>query len=73
MDFLRRVNEAAILKGVRPDPIGGTVGAINLADVYETVSQMRQLGGEVILVARARQSIYTPGPVRLEIRVTHPL
>ncbi len=73
MDFLRQVNEAAILKGVRPDPIGGTVGAINLADVYETVSQMRQLGGEVILVARARQSIYTPGPVRLEIRVTHPL
>lgn len=73
MDFLRHVNEAAIAKGVRPDPNGGTVGAINLADVYETVNQMRLLGGEVTLVARARQTIYTPGPVRIEIRATHPL
>ena len=69
MSFLRKVNEKAVQKGVKPDPVSGTVGAISLSDIYGTVNQLKGYSGRVILIAKARQNIYTPGPVRLEIQI----
>jgi len=67
--FLRHINEKAIIRGVKPDPIRGTVGAINLSDIYGTVTQLRKYRGEVELTAKAKQGIYSPGPVRVDIEM----
>lgn len=69
LEFLRQVNEKAVIRGVRPDPVKGTVGAISLLDVYGTVGQLSGYHGRVRLVAKAKQTIFSPGPVRLEIQI----
>lgn len=69
LDFLREVNEKAVAQGIKPDPIKGTVGAISLSDIYETVNKLKEYQGKVQLIAKAKQTIYSPGPVRLEIQI----
>lgn len=69
LNFLRQVSEKAVVRGVRPDPVTGNVGAISHLDVYSTVSQLSNYHGRVRLVAKAKQTIYSPGPVRLEIQI----
>lgn len=69
VDFLRQVNEKAVLRGVHPDPVKGTVGAISLLDIYGTVGQLSNYHGRVQLIAKAKQRIFSSGPVRLEIQI----
>lgn len=69
MSFLRQVNAAAVDKGILPDPIQGTVGAINGADFYDTVNKLKRYTGKVMLTATAKHDIYTAGPLKIEIHV----
>lgn len=73
MKFLRQVNEKAVEKGVKPDPVRGTVGAISISDIYGTVNQLKGHQGKVLLIAKAKQNIYTPGPVRVDIQIRESL
>jgi uncharacterized protein (DUF3084 family) len=69
MSFLQKVNAAAVEKGVLPDPIQGTVGAMNGADFYDAVNRLKRYNGKVIIKATAKNDIYTVGPLRIEMHI----
>ena len=70
MYFLSEINKAAVAAGVMPDPLTGKVGNIDAASMIEVSGKMRDLGGNVVLTAYAKQNIDVAGPVllRLEVR-----
>lgn len=69
MAFLQKVNAAAVGKGILPDPIQGTVGAINGADFYDTVNKLKRYSGKVTIAATAKTDIYTVGPLKIEMHL----
>jgi uncharacterized protein (DUF3084 family) len=69
MTFLQKVNASAVEKGILPDPIQGTVGAINGADFYDAVNKVKRYSGKVMITATAKNDIYTAGPLKIELHV----
>ncbi len=69
MLFLQKVNAAAVEKGILPDPIQGTVGAINGADFYDAVNKLKRYNGKVMIKATAKNDIYTLGPLKIEMHI----
>ncbi|EIW15999.1 MULTISPECIES: DUF3084 domain-containing protein [Pelosinus] len=69
MAFLQKVNASAVEKGILPDPIQGTVGAINGADFYDAVNKVKRYSGKVMITATAKNDIYTAGPLKIELHV----
>ncbi len=67
--FLRRVNEMAVQKGIIPDPLQGTVGAVSMEQYFETLNQLRKHKGYVEITALATESIFSAGPLRIQIKV----
>ena len=67
--FLRRVNETAVLKGVIPDPLQGTVGALPVEKYFEAVTQLRRLKGPVEITAVTTETIFSAGPLHIAIQV----
>jgi uncharacterized protein (DUF3084 family) len=68
--FLQRVNAQAIVKGILPDPLQGTVGVMSGSQLFDTVNKVKRLGGgRVELTAVAKGDIYTAGPLQIELRV----
>jgi len=67
--FLRRVNEAAVQKGIIPDPLQGTVGAVSVEKYFEAVNQLRKLKGFVKITAVTTENIYSAGPLHIVIQV----
>ena len=71
-DFLRVVNQAAVEKGVLPDPIRGTVGVMEGTQFYQLVEALSELKGPIMLTAYAREETKTMGPLRLNVKLEHP-
>jgi uncharacterized protein (DUF3084 family) len=69
LDFLRKVNAAGIKQGMLPDPLQGTVGSIDGAQLYDAVNKVKRVYGNVQLTATARGDIGTAGPLKIEIHV----
>ncbi len=69
LNFLNRVNHAAVQAGVLPDPLTGKVGNMDAAMIIEVNNEMRRLGGKVLLKAYARGDITTAGPVLVRLEV----
>lgn len=70
LDFLHHVNEAAKQQGILSDPLQGTVGAISGAQLYDAVAKVRHAGGSTLeLRAVSDGSIYSAGPLKIEIQV----
>jgi uncharacterized protein (DUF3084 family) len=67
--FLRRVNEMAVQKGIIPDPLQGTVGAVSMEQYFETLNQLRRLKGSVEITAIATEPVFSAGPLRITIQV----
>ena len=67
--YLRRVNEVAVQRGVIPDPLQGTVGAVSMEQYFEAVNQLRRQKGTVELSAITTEPIYSVGPLRIMIQV----
>jgi len=68
MRFLQQVNARAVDKGILPDPLQGTVGALSGAQFFETVNKVKRAGGLVELAAVTKGDIYTAGPLQIEIK-----
>ena len=68
-NYLRRVNEVAVQRGVIPDPLQGTVGAVSMEQYFEAVNQLRRQKGTVELTAIATEPINSAGPLRIMIQV----
>lgn len=69
LNFLNRVNHAAVQAGVLPDPLTGKVGNMDAAMIIEVNNEMRRLGGRVVLEAYANGDITTAGPVLVRLEV----
>ncbi|MDU2063724.1 MAG: DUF3084 domain-containing protein [Sporomusaceae bacterium] len=67
--FLRRVNEQARKQGILPDPLQGTVGTISGSQLFEAVNKVKRYTGPVELKAVTVESIYSAGPLKIEIKV----
>ncbi|MBP1764331.1 MAG: hypothetical protein H6Q65_1389 [Firmicutes bacterium] len=69
LQFLQKVNAAAVRKGMLPDPLQGTVGMMSGAQLFETVNKVQKLGGKVLITAQAKEDTYTAGPLQVELVV----
>ena len=69
LDFLAKVNEKAIYKGVLPDPIRRTVGSMSGSQFYDIVNNIEALNGTVEISAYAGDEVNAAGPLRLNIYV----
>ncbi|HWR28317.1 MAG TPA: DUF3084 domain-containing protein [Negativicutes bacterium] len=67
--YLQRVNEAAVQQGIIPDPLQGTVGVVSVEQYYEAVNQLRRLKGPVELTALTTETVFSAGPLRIDITV----
>ena len=67
--FLRRVNEMAVQKGIIPDPLQGTVGAVSMEQYFEALSQLRKQQGTVELSAVAVDDVFSAGPLQIAIQI----
>ncbi len=69
MDFLMNVNQAAVAKGILPDPIRGSVGIIEGAQFYNLVENLRSCTDHIVLTAYARDATDALGPLRLDFKL----
>lgn len=69
MEFLSKVNQASVERGVIPDPITGNVGGMGAESMLKVTSQLRKAGRHFVMEAKADGDIYTSGPVRLIFNV----
>lgn len=69
MDFLANVNQAAVQKGILPDPIRGSVGVIEGAQFYSLVESLQRTTDHIVLSAYARDATDAQGPLRLEFKL----
>jgi uncharacterized protein (DUF3084 family) len=63
-------NRRAIQSGVLPDPVTGGVGEFNQLDLLKFVLDLKQNPGDLEVTAVVPQSVYTAGPLRLELIAT---
>ena len=70
MRFLHDVNLQAKAKGVLPDPLSGNVGALSATEMFDTISRIKGLSGEhIVLRAVTLNDTYTAGPLGIDIIV----
>ncbi len=69
MDFLMNVNQAAVAKGILPDPISGSVGVIEGAQFYNLVESLQRATDHIVLSAYARDATDAQGPLRLNFKL----
>ena len=68
LSFLQQVNNTAIAKGVLPeDTLRGTVGSVGGADFFNTISQLKKMGGQVELVAIVSEDTSVAGPLQIRL------
>ena len=68
-EFLAGVNRAAVTKGILPDPITGTIGAMSSEQLYEIADAIENAHGKIQLAAYAREDTTSIGPLRLNVRL----
>ena len=67
-DFLRNVNVTAVNNGILPNPLTGTVGLINGAQLYTIEKDLAEnKGKDVLISAFAVDNTEVLGPLRLNI------
>jgi uncharacterized protein (DUF3084 family) len=75
LSFLHKVNNAAIEKGVLPDPLSGTVGSMSGAKLFDAINKIERAAnhaspqGKIEIVAVATENISAVGPLNIDIRI----
>lgn len=69
LDFLSKVNEKAIAKGILADPIRRTVGSMTGSQFYDIVNNIENLSGQIEVSAYAGDAVNAAGPLRLNVYV----
>ena len=69
MDFLMNVNQAAVIKGILPDPIRGSVGVIEGTQFYNLVQNLQNCTDHIVLSAYARDATDALGPLRVDFKL----
>ena len=68
-EFLMNINRVAVEKGILPDPITGTIGAMDANQLYEIADAVGTSRGKIQLVAYAKENTTSIGPLRLNIKL----
>lgn len=68
-EFLMSINRVAVEKGILPDPITGTIGAMDANQLYEIADAVGTSRGKIQLVAYAKENTSSIGPLRLNIKL----
>lgn len=68
-EFLAGVNRAAVTKGILPDPITGTIGAMNTEQLYQIADAIESSHGKIRLTAYAQNDTTSIGPLRLNVQI----
>ena len=68
-NFLADVNRAAVARGILTDPLTGSVGVMDGAQLYGIVDAIKSSRGPIILTAFAESETNTAGPLRLNIKL----
>ena len=68
-DFLSEINQIAVEKGILTDPLTGSVGRMDGAQLYEIVDSLMTAKGRILLTAAARDETTSIGPLRLNIKL----
>ena len=69
MDFLMNVNQAAVIKGILPEPLRGSVGVIEGAQFYNLVQNLQSCTDHIVLSAYAREATDALGPLRIDFKL----
>lgn len=69
-DFLRKVNQAAVKKGLLPNPLTGTVGAISGVQIMELEDILSNAKGTTYIKAYAATNTSIIDPLKLNITVS---
>ena len=69
-DFLSNINRMATEKGILPDPISGTIGAMNAEQLYEIIDSLEAVRGKIQLSAFAKENTTSIGPLRLNVKLS---
>ncbi len=67
--FLRDVNISASEKGILPDPLHGSIGVINMEQLYNVIDDITPMKGDIELSAYSRGNTYVLGPLHLLLKV----
>ena len=68
-EFLTEINHSAVEAGILPDPLTGNVGVMDSEQLYKLLEKLENTRGKIKLTARARENVYSIGPLRLNIKV----
>ena len=68
-DFLAEINRTAVEKGILSDPLTGSVGSMDGAQLYEIFDSISAAKGRILLTATAREETTSLGPLRLNIKL----
>ena len=68
-EFLTEINQIAVEKGSLTDPLTGSVGRMEAAQLYEIFEALASAKGKIKLTATAREETDTNGPLRLNIKL----
>lgn len=68
-DFLTEINRIAVERGILTDPLTGSVGRMEAAQLYEIFDSLSSAKGKVQLTATAREETDSQGPLRLNIKL----
>lgn len=68
-EFLASVNHSAVEKGILPDPITGTIGAMGSDQLYEIADAVAEARGKIQLIAYAKENTTSIGPLRLNVKL----
>ena len=68
-DFLSEINQTAVEKGILSDPLTGSVGSMDAAQLYEIYDSISAAQGRILLTATARDETTSLGPLRLNIKL----
>ena len=68
-DFLADINRTAVEKGILADPLTGSVGSMDGAQLYEIFDSISAAKGRILLTATARDETTSLGPLKLNIKL----
>ncbi|WP_196593066.1 DUF3084 domain-containing protein [Pectinatus sottacetonis] len=67
--FLHDINKIASANGILPDPLRGSIGVINMEQLYNVTDVLSRVNGKIIITAYSRGNTDILGPLHLTLKV----
>lgn len=67
--LLQRVNTTGVQKGMIPDPLKGTIGAIQALEIYNAVQQVKKINREVEIAVIALENVNVSDSLKVKLQI----